>query len=112
MTSDQGRGAGRPDGSRGGVTAVWGAAVAACAVCCAGPLLAVLAAVGVTAGVAAVAVPALAVVAVAAFGGAWWLRRRARVRCAVPAGAGPSDLGIPTVGPPGERVPESVRRGL
>jgi hypothetical protein len=80
-----------------------GAALAACAVCCAGPLLAVLAAVGVTAGVAAVAVPALAVVAVAAFGGVWWLRRRARARCAVLA-AGSQELGLPTVGPPEDQM--------
>lgn len=83
--------------------AVWGAVIGACAVCCAGPLLAVLAAVGVTAGIAAVALPALALVAGAAFLGVWWLRRRARARCTAPSRlSGPADLGLPAVGVPAE----------
>jgi hypothetical protein len=40
---------------------------------------------------------------VAAFGGVWWLRRRARARCAVLA-AGSQDLGLPTVGPPEDQM--------
>jgi hypothetical protein len=59
-----------------------GAAVAACAVCCAGPIIGVLAAIGLTTGLAAIAFSALAVVAVAAIGAALLLRRRARARCA------------------------------
>jgi len=70
------------------------AALAACAVCCAGPLLAVLGAVGAAATVAAVWVPALAVLAVAALVGAVVVRRRQRAACrTVP---GPIDLGLPT----------------
>ena len=88
----------RPGDGRHGAVAIWAAAVAACAVCCAGPLLAVLAAVGVTAGVAAVAFPALSVLAVAALGGVWWLRRCSRARCAASA-AGVQDLGLPSYGP-------------
>jgi len=102
MTGQQRNSAEQRGRGRDGVVALWGAAVVACAVCCAGPLLAVLAAVGVSAGVAAVAVPALAVVAVAAFGGVWWLRRRAPARCSVPA-VGSQDLGMPIVGPPAEQ---------
>ena len=102
MTARPGSAGEQPRAGRRGTVALWGAAVAACAVCCAGPLLAVLAAVGLTAGVAAVAVPALAVVALAAFGAAWAVRRRARAGCAVPT-AGPQDLGPPTVGPPQEQ---------
>jgi hypothetical protein len=95
-TADSIGGAGRH-----GAVAPWGIFVAACAVCCAGPLLAALAAVGVSAGVAAVAVPALAVVAVAALGGGWWLRHRARARCGSSSTAAHdrADLGIPVVGP-------------
>jgi hypothetical protein len=58
------------------------AAAVACAVCCAGPIIGVLAAIGLTTGLAAIAIPALAVVAVAAIGAALLLRRRARARCA------------------------------
>ena len=108
MTDQQINSGEQPAVGRGGVVALWGAALAACAVCCAGPVLAVLAAVGVSAGVAAAAVPALAVVALAAFGGVWWLRRRARARCAV-AAAGSQDLGLPTVGPPAEQQADPVR---
>lgn len=61
--------------------------VAACAACCAGPLLAVLAAIGVTSAVAAFALPGLAVVTVGAGGGIWWLRRRRLAGCATPPGA-------------------------
>jgi hypothetical protein len=83
---------------RGGPVALWSVALAACAVCCAGPLLAVLAAVGVTASVAARAVPALAVVALAAFASVYWVRRRAQARCAVPATPlGPVEVTAPTL---------------
>jgi hypothetical protein len=101
VTSRRRQTAGRsPDrrSGRGGVFALWGAVLAACAVCCAGPLLAVLAAVGVTAVVAAVAVPGLAAVAFAAFAGGWWVRRRSRARSAVPATpAGPVEVAAPTL---------------
>lgn len=74
----------RHPGPNRGAAALWVAAVGACAVCCAGPLLAVLAAVGLTAGVAASAVPALAAVTAAALGGIWWVRRRTGKQCAAP----------------------------
>jgi Flp pilus assembly protein TadB len=64
-------------------TALWTTVVAMCAVCCAGPLLAVLTAVGLTAGVAALFIPALAVVAVTAGSAVWWLRRRRSRRTAL-----------------------------
>lgn len=94
MTSTS-RATGPPRGTKRRTAALWVAAVGACAVCCAGPLLAVLAAVGVTAGVAAVAVPGLAVVAAAAVAGLWLVRRRARDRCAAPSG--PVELDAPVV---------------
>ena len=104
------RDAGRTDGAgRGGVVALWSAVVSVCAVCCVGPLLAVLAAVGVTAGVVALAVPGLAVVAAVAFGGLWWLERRQHPRCADP-GPSPADLGMPAAGPPMERLPAPCQR--
>lgn len=108
MTGAQ-RQSGEPrKGGRGGTVAMWGAVVAACAVCCAGPLFAALAALGLAAGVAAVAVPALAVVAVAAFAAVWWLRRRAGADCETPTGD-PVDLGLPTSAPPDERWPGPTR---
>jgi hypothetical protein len=66
----------KPETERRGVAALWTAVVAACVVCCAGPVLAVLAALGLTAAVAAVFIPALAVVAAAAWAAVWWLRHR------------------------------------
>jgi len=74
------------------------AAVAACAVCCAGPLLAVLGGIGVTSAIGSVWIPALAVLAVTAGLGALIVRRRRRTPAcrAVPARA---DLGMPTVAP-------------
>ena len=87
--------------------ALWGAVIAACAVCCAGPLLAVLAAVGVTAGVAALAVPALVVIALAASAGVWWVRRRAQARCAASATPpGPVEVAVPAL-----RQPDSTDEG-
>ncbi|NEE09520.1 hypothetical protein G3M58_24075 [Streptomyces sp. SID7499] len=75
------------------------AAVAACAVCCAGPLLAVLGGIGVTSAIGALWMPVLAVLAVAeAVGFAVVRRRRKRAACrTIPA---PADLGMPTVGAP------------
>ncbi|MGW5153184.1 hypothetical protein [Rhodococcus koreensis] len=72
-----------------------GAAVAACAVCCAGPLLTLLAGIGVVSAGAALWMPALATVAVAAGLGAVIVRRRRRRACRTPAG--PVDLNIPTL---------------
>lgn len=72
------------------------AAVAACAVCCAGPLLALLGGIGAASALASFWIPALAVVAVAAAAGAYVLYRRRRV--AACKTSGPVDLRLPTVG--------------
>jgi len=82
--------------SRGG-KGVLAVVAAACVVCCAGPLLAFLAAIGVASAVAAVFLPALAVVAVGAGGGIWWLRQRSRTHCETPAGV--VSLAMPTLRP-------------
>ena len=58
--------------------------VVACAACCAGPLLALSAAIGVTSAVAAIWVPALALLALASMVGIWRLRRRRVNACPVP----------------------------
>ncbi|MET8747451.1 hypothetical protein [Streptomyces sp. NPDC004728] len=73
------------------------AAVAACAVCCAGPLLAVLGGIGAASALASVWVPALAVVTVAAVVGAFVVHRRRRA-AACRSTADPVDLGLPSVG--------------
>ncbi|MFD9575118.1 hypothetical protein ACFWBI_35510 [Streptomyces sp. NPDC059982] len=77
------------------------AAVAACAVCCAGPVLAVLGGGGVTSVIGALWMPALAVLAVAAGLGVLVVRHRRRTAACrtVPA---QEDLGMPTFGPPPE----------
>ncbi|MGW3457999.1 hypothetical protein ACWDRL_31525 [Streptomyces albidoflavus] len=75
------------------------AAVAACAVCCAGPLLAVLGGIGVTSAIGALWLPVLAVLAVAAGLGILVVRRRRRTASCRTAPA-QADLGMPTLGPP------------
>lgn len=80
------------------------AAVAACAVCCAGPLLALLGGISAASALVSLWIPALAVVAGAAAAGAYVLDRRRRV-AACQTTTGPVDLGLPTVGTaPHERV--------
>ncbi|MEU0836482.1 hypothetical protein [Streptomyces sp. NPDC005969] len=78
-----------------------GAAFAACAVCCAGPILAVLGGIGVTSALGALWMPALAVLAVAAGLGILVVRHRRRTAACRTAPA-PADLGMPTMGPPQE----------
>ncbi|MEU8942569.1 hypothetical protein OHU17_05800 [Streptomyces goshikiensis] len=84
-------------------TGPWGtvgaglAAVAACAVCCAGPLLALLGSIGAASALASFWIPALAVVAAAATTGAYVLHRRRRAT-ACKTTPGPVDLGLPAVG--------------
>ncbi|WP_267241615.1 hypothetical protein [Streptomyces sp. PR69] len=73
---------------------VGAAAVAVCAVCCAGPLLALLGGIGVAAALAAVWIPALAVLAVAALAGVVWVLRRRRAAACM-TGPGVADLGMP-----------------
>jgi hypothetical protein len=69
-------------------------AVGACAVCCAGPVLAVLGGLSIASLAGAVWIPALAVVAVIALAGVvWGLRKRRRATCATPSGT--VDLGMP-----------------
>lgn len=75
------------------------AAVGACAVCCAGPLLAFFGGLSLVSLAASIWVPALALVAVAALAGAVWiLRRRRTSSCRIGDGdaAGPVELGMPT----------------
>ncbi|MFF4541077.1 hypothetical protein [Streptomyces aureus] len=77
-----------------------GAAVAtACAVCCAGPLLAVLGGLGVTSAVGALWIPALAIPTVAAGLGVLVVRHRRR-KASCRAQAAQADLGMPAPGPP------------
>lgn len=69
-------------------------AVGACAVCCAGPVLAVLGGLSIASLAGAVWIPALAVIAVLALVGVVWvLRKRRRASCAT--SRGPVDLGMP-----------------
>ncbi|MFF7976609.1 hypothetical protein [Streptomyces sp. NPDC007905] len=77
------------------------AALAACAVCCAGPILAVLGGIGVTSAIGALWMPALAVLALVAGLGVLVVRRRRRTASCRTAGA-QADLGMPTFGPPPE----------
>ena len=79
-----------------GVLGTGAAAVAACAVCCAGPLLAVLGGIGVTSVIGALWMPVLAVLAVAAAVGFAVVRRRRKRDACRPTPA-PADLGMPTV---------------
>jgi hypothetical protein len=70
--------------SKNGEAAIVGVGAAACAICCAGPILAFLAAIGLgtAAGVAFFGIGALAIGA-AAVGFVLWRRRRRREGCAV-----------------------------
>lgn len=88
----------RPSRSR----TLWGAgvAVAACAVCCAGPLLAVLGGIGAASALAAIWVPALGVLALLAVVAVVVGRRRRRRASACGSDAGPVALGLPTLGDP------------
>ncbi|MFE4959189.1 hypothetical protein ACFRCW_35575 [Streptomyces sp. NPDC056653] len=81
-----------------GTLGVGAAVLAACAVCCAGPLLAVLGGIGFASAVGAVWMPVLAVLAVATTVAFLVVRRRRRAAVCrtTPARA---DLGMPTVGP-------------
>ena len=75
------------------------AAVGACAVCCAGPILAFFGGLSLVSLAASIWIPALALVAVAAIAGAVWiLRRRRAASCQTgdSEAAGPVDLGMPT----------------
>ncbi|WP_245173652.1 hypothetical protein [Streptomyces aureus] len=82
-----------------GTLGVGAAVAAACAVCCAGPLLAVLGGLGVTSAVGALWMPALAIPAIAAGLGVLVVRRRRR-KASCHTQAAPADLGMPTLGPP------------
>ncbi|MGW5276936.1 hypothetical protein ACWEQP_31240 [Streptomyces sp. NPDC004044] len=72
------------------------AAVAACAVCCAGPLLAVLGGIGLTSAVLAFWIPALAVSAAVAGLAFVLIRRRRRSAACSTDEKGLVDLGMPT----------------
>ncbi|MFJ9968711.1 hypothetical protein [Streptomyces avermitilis] len=85
------------------------AALAACAVCCAGPILAVLGGIGVTSAIGALWMPALAVLAVAAGLGVLVVRRRSRAASCHTAPV-PADLGMPTLGPPPDEAGSRTAR--
>ncbi|BBY96366.1 hypothetical protein MGALJ_60350 (plasmid) [Mycobacterium gallinarum] len=74
------------------------AVVAACALCCAGPLLAILGSIGIGSAVGAIWLPGLAALTVVAAIGALWLRRRRRASICQ---AGRVDVSMPTIGKPG-----------
>ncbi|MFE0876000.1 hypothetical protein ACFW4X_14190 [Streptomyces smyrnaeus] len=91
------RAASRPSRPRSALGA--GAAViAACAMCCAGPLPAVLGGTGITSAIGALWMPALAIPAVAAGLDVLVVRRRRRT-AGCRTSLAPADLGMPTVGP-------------
>ncbi|SCF84216.1 hypothetical protein GA0115260_103106 [Streptomyces sp. MnatMP-M27] len=92
-----------------GLLGIGAAAVAACAVCCAGPLLAVLGGVGLASAVGALWIPGLAASAVVSGLGVLMVRRRRR-RAACRTAPARTDLGMPTVGPSPERS-EVVKTG-
>jgi hypothetical protein len=92
-----------------GDNALLGAAVAACAVCCAGPLLALLAAIGLTSAMLAIAVPAFAIVAAVSAVAVMWLRRRSRSRCPAPRRV--TDLQLTTVHPADPAPPDPAGPG-
>lgn len=71
-------------------------AVAACAVCCAGPLLAVLGGIGAASVIGAIWIPALAVVTVAVASAAVWVQRRRKRASACHTRPGPVDVDMPT----------------
>lgn len=92
-----------------GLLGIGAAAVAACAVCCAGPLLAVLGGVGLASAVGALWIPGLAASAMVSGLGVLMVRRRRR-RVACRTAPARTDLGMPTVGPSPERS-EVVKTG-
>lgn len=71
--------------------------VGACAICCAGPLLAVLGGIGIASMVGAFWLPALLVVAALATLGILIEVRRRRHASACPSRTGPIDLAAPTL---------------
>ena len=75
---------------------VAGLAVAACAACCAGPIIGFLGAVGLGT-VLGVFVFGAAGLAVAGVGVLWWLRRRRRQQSCVPAATTPVPVAAPKV---------------
>jgi mercuric ion transport protein len=80
-----------------------GVAVGACAVCCAGPLVALVGGIGVASTVGAWFMPVLivlAVLALAAVAALWWRRRRAACSTSAPL----ADLGMPAVPATGRAV--------
>lgn len=75
------------------------AVVAACALCCAGPLFAILGSIGIASAVGAIWLPGLAVLTVVAAIGVVWLRRRRRASiCPVR----PVDVALPTIAQQGQ----------
>lgn len=85
-----------------------GAVITACAACCAGPGLAVLAALGVTTTILAVFLPVAAVALLVGAGGVVLWRRRARSRA---SGGNIADLGLPTAPDRAEHPPRPASPG-
>jgi hypothetical protein len=74
---------------------VVGAGAAACAVCCAGPILGFLAATGIASALGAVVFGVVGLAVVLAVAGVLWQRRRRRQRCAPVASAEPIRVAAP-----------------
>lgn len=82
---------------RWSVAGTGAAVVAACALCCAGPLLAILGSIGIASLVGAIWLPGLGALAVVAAIVAVRLRQRRRASI---CRAGPVDVGLPAIGEP------------
>ncbi|WP_330324555.1 hypothetical protein [Streptomyces pseudovenezuelae] len=76
-------------------------AAVACAVCCAGPLLAVLGGIGAASVIGAIWIPALALGGVAAASAAVWVHRRRKRASACQVQPGRVDVGMPARIPSG-----------
>jgi hypothetical protein len=74
---------------------VVGAGAAACAVCCAGPIVGFLAATGIASVLGAVVFGVAGLVVVVAVAGVLWQRRRRRQRCEPIESAGPTPVAAP-----------------
>jgi len=88
---------------------ILGLGAAACAACCAGPILGVIAAAGLLTTAAYIAVGAIGL-AIAIPVAVWTVRRkRIRARCEVPASPTPVEIGSRPA--PERRVVGTIRRG-
>lgn len=93
---------------RGDYMVLGGVGLVLCAACCAGPILALISAIGLASGIASLVVPAFALVALAGAGGAWFLRRRQKAGCEPTTRV--AKLAPPTVRPAADSRPRSTNR--